>query len=95
MIENESYEVEVLGQTFTIDHVVNLLVEGERCEGACYVSERLIKLDDELRYQPARYNRVLKHELMHAALRASGLAEMMELKMEEAICVLAESISIR
>ena len=95
MIENESYEVTILGQQFTVDHVVNLMVEGERCEGACYVSERLIKLDDELRYQPARYNRVLKHELMHAALRTSGIAEMMDLKMEEAICVLVESISIR
>ena len=95
MIENESYEVTILGQQFTIDHVVNLMVDSERCEGACYVSERLIKLDDELRYQPARYNRVLKHELMHAALRTSGLAEMMDLKMEEAVCVLVESISIR
>ena len=94
MVDPESYEVTVLGQTFVIDHVPNLLVEGERCEGACYVSERLIKLDDELRFQPARYNRVLKHELMHAALRTSGIAELMDLKMEEAICVLVESISV-
>jgi hypothetical protein len=32
---------------------------------------------------------------MHAYLRTSGLAEMMELKMEEAICVLAENMPIR
>ena len=94
MVDPESYEVTVLGQTFVVDHVTNLLVEGERCEGACYVSERIIKLDDELRFQPARYNRVLKHELMHAALRTSGIAELMDLKMEEAICVLVESISV-
>jgi len=84
-----------LGQRFTIEHVQNLLVEGERCEGACYVSERVIKLDDYLRFQESRYNRVLRHELMHAALRVSGLAELMDLKMEEAICVLAESVSIK
>tara|TARA_A200000159_G_C7283717_1_gene322618 strand:+ start:634 stop:921 length:288 start_codon:yes stop_codon:yes gene_type:complete len=95
MIEPNMYEVEVLGQRYTIEHVPNLLVEGERCEGACYVSERTVKIDDALRYQDARYNRVLKHELMHAALRTSGLAEMMDLRMEEAICVLAESISIK
>lgn len=84
-----------MGQRFTIEHVQNLLVEGERCEGACYVSERVIKLDDYLRFQESRYNRVLRHELMHAALRVSGLAELMDLKMEEAICVLAESVSIK
>ncbi len=95
MVEPHSYEVTILGQRFTVEHVVNLFVEGEQCEGACYVSERLIKLDDYLRFQPARYKRVLKHELMHAALRVSGIAEMMDLKMEEAICVLAESISVK
>mgnify|MGYP003643463813 CR=1 FL=1 len=95
MIDNNSYEVTILGQRFTVEHVQNLLVEGERCEGACYVSERVIKLDDYLRFQESRYNRVLRHELMHAALRVSGLAELMELKMEEAICVLAESVSIK
>tara|TARA_R100001463_G_scaffold2401_6_gene10164 strand:- start:668 stop:955 length:288 start_codon:yes stop_codon:yes gene_type:complete len=95
MIENNNYEVTILGQRFTIEHVQNLLVEGERCEGACYVSERVIKLDDYLRFQESRYNRVLRHELMHAALRVSGLAELMDLKMEEAICVLAESVSIK
>ncbi len=95
MIENNSYQVTVLGQSFVVEHVQNLLVEGERCEGACYVSERVIKLDDYLRFQQSRYNRVLKHELMHAALRVSGISELMELKMEEAICVLAESISIK
>tara|TARA_R110002020_G_scaffold368536_3_gene580353 strand:+ start:3942 stop:4229 length:288 start_codon:yes stop_codon:yes gene_type:complete len=95
VIDNNSYEVTILGQRFTVEHVQNLLVEGERCEGACYVSERVIKLDDYLRFQESRYNRVLRHELMHAALRVSGLAELMELKMEEAICVLAESVSIK
>ena len=95
MIDGGDYEVTVLGQSFTVTHVPNLLVEGDQCEGACYVSERIIKLDDELRFQPERYNRVLKHELMHAVLRMSGLAEMMELKMEEAICVLVESLSVK
>jgi hypothetical protein len=95
MVENHSYEVVVLGQRYTVEHVPNLFVEGEQCEGACYVSERIIKIDDYLRFQEARYNRVLKHELMHAYLRTSGLAEMMELKMEEAICVLAENMPIR
>lgn len=95
MIENNTYEVNILGQRFTVEHCINLLVEGEQCEGACYVSERVIKIEDYLRFQPSRYKRVLKHELMHAALRVSGIAEMMDLKMEEAVCVLAESISVK
>lgn len=95
MIEPASYEVSVMGQRFTVEHVQNLTIEGERCEGGMYLSERFIRIDDAMRYQESRYNRVLKHELMHAALGISGLTELLDEKTEEAICVLVESISIK
>ena len=88
----DSYEVLVLNQTFDIEHVQNLLVDGEKCEGVCYTSERTIRIESALLANPERYNRVVKHELLHAALGVSSISEMMELKMEEAICVMFESI---
>jgi hypothetical protein len=86
--------VTVLGQEVRIEHVVNLLVEGERCEGGCYVSERLIKISDEHRAGEARYNRILIHEMVHMILGISGVSEMMTLPTEEAVCVVMESAGI-
>jgi hypothetical protein len=86
--------VTVLGQEVRIEHVVNLLVEGERCEGGCYVSERLIKISDEYRGDEGRYNRILIHEMVHMILGISGVSEMMTLPTEEAVCVVMESAGI-
>ena len=95
MISPDNYSLTILGQDFEIQHVPNLIVDGEKCEGGCYCSERVIKIDDVLRFDVERYNRVLTHELMHMAMGISGISEMMELKVEEAICVLMESVITR
>ena len=95
MISPDNYSLTILGQDFEIQHVPNLIVDGEKCEGGCYCSERVIKIDDVLRFEVDRYNRVLTHELMHMAIGISGISEMMDLKTEEAICVLMESVITR
>jgi hypothetical protein len=86
--------VTVLGQEVRIEHVPNLLVGDERCEGGCYISERLIKISDEHREDELRYNRILVHEMVHMILGISGVSEMLTLPVEEAICVVMESAGI-
>ena len=86
--------VSVLGQEVRIEHVPNLLVGDERCEGGCYISERLIKISDEHREDEGRYNRILVHEMVHMILGISGVSEMMTLPIEEAVCVVMESAGV-
>ena len=82
----------VLGQKVKIEYVDNLIVEGERCEGGCYISERVIKIDASLINDTNRLLRVIRHELMHMRIGLSGLSEIIDPKVEEAICVLMESL---
>ena len=94
MIPASDRTIIVLGQEVRIEHVPNLLVDDARCEGGCYISERLIKISDEHREDEARYNRILVHEMIHMILGISGVSEMMTLPVEEAICVVMESAGI-
>ena len=94
MIPASDRLVTVLGQEVRIEHVPNLLVADERCEGGCYISERLIKISDEHRADEVRYNRILVHEMVHMILGISGVSEMMTLPVEEAVCVVMESAGI-
>ena len=87
----ELFGTTVLGQHVEIKYIDNLHVDGEKCEGGCYLSERVIKLDSSLLDDPARLQRVTVHEKMHMALGVSGLSELMDSKVEEAICVMMES----
>jgi hypothetical protein len=94
MISANDRIVTVLGQEVRIEHVPNLLVDGERCEGGAFISERLIKISDEHREDEARYSRILIHEMIHMVLGISGVSEMMTLPVEEAVCVVMESAGI-
>ena len=94
MISANDRIVTVLGQEVRIEHVPNLLVDEARCEGGCYISERLIKISDEHREDEGRYNRILVHEMIHMVLGISGVSEMMTLPVEEAVCVVMESAGI-
>ena len=80
----------VLGQKIKVEYVDNLVVEGERCEGGCYVSERVIKIDASLINDTGRLLRVIRHEVMHMRIGLCGLSEILDPK--EAICVLMESL---
>lgn len=84
-------ECNMLGESISIIYVQNLMVEGDKCEGACYLSERLIKIEEDLKADYERLQRVIKHELMHMKLGISGISQMMDLRMEEAICTLMET----
>ena len=84
----------VLGETVHIHMTDDLRVDDQYCEGVFYLSRRAIYLENRLCNQPDRLERVRAHEIMHAYLGISGLAEMLDPKMEEAICVLTESMNI-
>ena len=83
------FKTTVLGETVTILHVPNLRVGDDDCEGACYASERMIKIDSNIS-DPARYKRVVDHELAHMLMRISGVAETLNEQQEEALAVLME-----
>jgi len=89
MTEKIDFKTTVLGMTVTVQHVHKLRVGDDDCEGACYASERLIKIDDSITGD--RYRRVVDHELAHMLLRISGMAEVLTEQQEEAIAVLLES----
>ena len=82
------FKTTVLGETITVRHVHKLRVGEDDCEGACYASERLIKIDDALTGD--RYRRVVDHELAHMLMRISGVAETLTEQQEEALAVLLE-----
>ncbi len=83
------FKTTVLGETVTVRHVPHLRVGDDECEGACYASRRLIKIDSNI-VDPDRYKRVVDHELAHMLLRISGVAETLTEGQEEAIAVLLE-----
>ena len=79
----------VLGETIRVKHVPNLRVGDDDCEGACYASERLIKINSDI-VDEGRYRRVVDHELAHMLMRISGVAETLTEGQEEALAVLLE-----
>ncbi len=83
------FKTTVLGETVTVKHVRNLRVGEDDCEGACYASERLIKIDSNI-VDEGRYRRVVDHELAHMLMRISGVAETLTEGQEEALAVLLE-----
>ncbi len=91
LFESDKVTTKILGETVMIHYVSNLFVDGEKCEGGCFLSERLIKIDSSLLDDKERLERVVRHEKMHMALGISGLTEIMDPKIEEAICVMMES----
>jgi len=92
MFTTPTRSVTLLGQEVTIEYVTPLYIEGDKCEGGCWVSERLIRIDTALLTEPERLQRVLVHEQMHMMLGLSGLSDAIgDLKIEEAICCLMES----
>ncbi len=76
---------------FDIEMTPNLHIEGEKCEGGMWLSQRVIKIDSELTGD--RFERVLKHEIFHAYLGVTGLTELLPPHVEEAICIMMESCS--
>jgi len=92
LVVSSSYTF-VLGEKVKIDMVSDLHVEGEKCEGVFYLSDRRICLENSFLDNPAKLTRVRKHEVMHAFLGISGLSDIIgDIKLEEAICVLSEVI---
>ena len=80
-------------QYFTVEYVDNLMIEGEVCEGGCWLSKRVIRLSTDLLNCSERHDRVLRHEIYHALIGLSGLTELMPDNVEEALCVMLESAS--
>ena len=90
LVVNTEY-IEVLGEEVAVHSTKHLTVDGDPCEGVFYLSRRAIYLEEGLKKFPKRYERVFKHEVMHAYLGISGLSESIGcIKIEEALCVLAE-----
>ena len=76
----------VLGQWVTIQHVD---LTKEDLHGDCDAVKRVIRI--EITLEGEEFKRILAHELEHARLRLSGLAELMSDDLEEALACLAES----
>ena len=78
--------IEVLGVPFTI---VFTDLEKDGVYGDCEPLSQTIRIDNTIPID--HQHKVLAHELTHAALRISGLNELVDDKIEEAICVLMET----
>ena len=76
----------VLGVPFKI---VYANLEKEGVYGDCDPLSQIIRIDNTIPLD--HQHKVLAHELTHAALRISGLNELVGDKVEEAICVLMET----
>ncbi len=63
----------------------------EDCHGAYKHDSALIELDTAL--PEDRAWQVLLHEMVHAYLTISGVAELMDIRLEEAVCRALENIS--
>lgn len=85
--------VVVNDQEFSVEYVDNLMIDGEVCEGGCWLSQRTIKLNTDVLSCCWRHDRVLRHEIYHALIGISGLTEVMPPNVEEALCVMLESSS--
>lgn len=91
-VKPEAFHITVLGQRVRVEIVKDLLFRGDACEGLCLPSERVIQIDDDLRKDPRRFERVLVHETFHMAVRLAGMNELIDLPTEEAMAVLVESV---
>ena len=78
--------IDVLGVPFTI---VYANLEKDGVYGDCEPLSQTIRIDNTIPID--HQQKVLAHELTHAALRISGLNELVDDKIEEAICVLMET----
>ena len=76
----------VLGVPFTIEYTD---LEKDVVYGDCEPLSQTIRIDNTIPLD--QQQKVLAHELTHAALRISGLNELIDDKIEEAICVLMET----
>ena len=76
----------VLGVPFT---VIYTNLEKDGVYGDCEPLNQTIRIDNTIPLD--QQQKVLAHELTHAALRISGLNELIDDKIEEAICVLMET----
>jgi hypothetical protein len=88
----EAFFINVLGQRVKVEIIKGLTFRGDECEGMCQPSERVIQIDDSLRCEPLRFERVLVHETFHMAVRLAGMNELIDLPTEEAMAVLVESV---
>lgn len=78
--------IDVLGVPFTIEYTD---LEKDVVYGDCEPLSQTIRIDNTIPLD--QQQKVLAHELTHAALRISGLNELIDDKIEEAICVLMET----
>lgn len=76
----------VLGKKLQINRVAL-----EDCHGAYKHDSGVIELDTAL--PDDKVWPILFHELVHACLTISGVAELMDIKLEEAICRSMENLS--
>lgn len=81
--------IRILGVWFKIEHVD--LKEESLC-GDCSVSDKLIRIDSSL--EGSAYKETLRHEVFHAMLGLSGISELLEGNLEEALCLLVEQLKV-
>ncbi len=84
-------KIKILGQWVTIEHCKLPESDDEEVDtilGDCDVSTRTIRIDKDL--EGVAYTRILRHEMFHMKVGLSGIGELLDLKLEEALAVLAE-----
>ena len=83
--------IRVLGQWVELKHE-DLSTAGDDnipLLGDCDCDSRVIRIEASL--EGEQYNRVLRHEIFHMKVRLSGLKELLQDDVEEALAVLMES----
>ena len=80
--------IKILGIWFKLEHLE--LKESEGLFADCCIETKTIRICESL--TGVDYTQALQHEKCHALLRLSGLVELMDDKLEEAICVLMEQM---
>ena len=83
--------VPILGQSFDIAYKEHLQEDGEDVYGQTDTKEFNIGIDKKSNKDPKTFEATLMHETIHGILGVSGLNELLDEKLEEAIVVAIEN----